>query len=629
MSASVPKLPPTQPDAATHVRRVAETVNNILGFKHDDSRIRTPAEVSAGVTPVNYSYAPGDVRRYGADATGVLDSSAAFTAAGSIAGTVYLLAGTYLIGNNVTVGSAVVAYPGALIRPASSKTLTFSGPIEAGNYQIFDLSLGGLIALPRMTSDVWAEWWGATGDNAKTNNEVPINQAIAALAVGIVPGGYGGFVNLSRGVFLISDSINLTDQITIRGHATFYTLIKANAATFNAATPQMILAKFGTAPMFNSRIEQLRIDAADLGTITNVIYAPAWQEKCGTDNVYIANFKTNGILFDTGYGGASQWKIRRTEIISATDTFAGGCIVISTPGSVGWLSLELEEVQCASFPATVTFTGGISSGATSATLSVPWAYATGAWNVLFSDGENRAVTLTNGLTTATWSGGLSNNVTANASGVSPNALGIVGTGRVIFNVSDVHFEGLNEGFILSTAACVVGSSIQTDGNATVTEVFHCGASWTGTINGFGFMRGGASTYIDDRSRGPYALANAPGLGGYPGGQGGGNWSMQTIWPPNSSKAVASARCPAGAASGSFSYAQGFSGGYVHNSTGNYGFTLSPSMDAVGNYHVIATSDQPQTSVTQTSGTQFSVLTKTSAGVANDAGWIGVEVYHSP
>lgn len=38
----------------------------------------TAAEIAAGVTPAAYQYQPGDVRRYGADDTGVADSSVAF-----------------------------------------------------------------------------------------------------------------------------------------------------------------------------------------------------------------------------------------------------------------------------------------------------------------------------------------------------------------------------------------------------------------------------------------------------------------------------------------------------------------------------------------------------------------------
>jgi len=42
---------------------------------------QTAAEISAGVTPSNYGYQPGDVRRYGADATGSADSTTAIQSA--------------------------------------------------------------------------------------------------------------------------------------------------------------------------------------------------------------------------------------------------------------------------------------------------------------------------------------------------------------------------------------------------------------------------------------------------------------------------------------------------------------------------------------------------------------------
>lgn len=62
----------------------------------------------------------------------------------------------------------------------------------------------------------------------------------------------------------------------------------------------------------------------------------------------------------------------------------------------------------------VAFTGAISSGAISATLATNWVYPNGAYNVWFSDNEQRSVTFSNSATTATWTGGLSATVTAAA-----------------------------------------------------------------------------------------------------------------------------------------------------------------------------------------------------------------------
>jgi len=64
--------------------------------------------------------------------------------------------------------------------------------------------------------------------------------------------------------------------------------------------------------------------------------------------------------------------------------------------------------------AALSFTAPLSSAAVSATLSANWPRDTGLWTVTFSNGDARAVTLTNGATSATWSPGLSSGATASA-----------------------------------------------------------------------------------------------------------------------------------------------------------------------------------------------------------------------
>jgi hypothetical protein len=80
-----------------------------------DSLKRTAAEIAAGVAPINYAYAPGDLRRYGADPTGSNNSVAAVNAAlaqsvasGGVAA--YAPGGEYLIGSQVSVPAHAVIY---------------------------------------------------------------------------------------------------------------------------------------------------------------------------------------------------------------------------------------------------------------------------------------------------------------------------------------------------------------------------------------------------------------------------------------------------------------------------------------------------------------------------------------
>ncbi len=71
------------------VRDILEAIHQRRGgpnsgsdfFSTIDSYARTAQEIAALITPTNFSYLPGNVLRYGADPTGVVDATAAFNAA--------------------------------------------------------------------------------------------------------------------------------------------------------------------------------------------------------------------------------------------------------------------------------------------------------------------------------------------------------------------------------------------------------------------------------------------------------------------------------------------------------------------------------------------------------------------
>lgn len=90
----------------------------------DPSRARTAAEIAAGVVPANYAYAPGDVRRYGADPTGVADSSTAFANAFLVKGLITAV-GTFKIGTALVMDGATTS----LIGPATINSTVASGQV--------------------------------------------------------------------------------------------------------------------------------------------------------------------------------------------------------------------------------------------------------------------------------------------------------------------------------------------------------------------------------------------------------------------------------------------------------------------------------------------------------------------
>lgn len=73
------QLPTTGLDDTNHRRRHREITNSILTHQFDDSKVRTPAEIAAGVTPVNYAYLPGVDLRYGVVRDNATDNQTALT----------------------------------------------------------------------------------------------------------------------------------------------------------------------------------------------------------------------------------------------------------------------------------------------------------------------------------------------------------------------------------------------------------------------------------------------------------------------------------------------------------------------------------------------------------------------
>lgn len=85
----LPKLPTAintkGVDDINQRRRRIETLNGVLDFTFDDSRVKTRQEVAADIEPVNKAYRELDVKRYGAVGDGVTDDTPAFNRAAQVA----------------------------------------------------------------------------------------------------------------------------------------------------------------------------------------------------------------------------------------------------------------------------------------------------------------------------------------------------------------------------------------------------------------------------------------------------------------------------------------------------------------------------------------------------------------
>jgi hypothetical protein len=164
----LPKLPTVDLDNVNHRRGARERINSILSHQHDDSRVQTPAEKLAGVTPVNFAYLPGDICRYGRNTDpGTTDMSAALAAASDQAAN----------GGVPVFSSELVHIP--------TETLV-EGPFRQPRQHTFTSDSIVVFALSTVEA-IYPEWWGAVADSntsgTGTDCETAFDAALAAASL--------------------------------------------------------------------------------------------------------------------------------------------------------------------------------------------------------------------------------------------------------------------------------------------------------------------------------------------------------------------------------------------------------------------------------------------------------------
>jgi hypothetical protein len=156
--------------------------------------------------------------------------------------------------------------------------------------------------------------------------------------------GAGGRVRLGAGAFYISATVNFQNYCTLTGMGN-WTLLKAQNGW--AGGSNMINSTNGTSSMFDSRLENLRVDANAKAAITTVHLAQSWQNRCGWYNVTFTNFQGYGIVYQHGYGGAAVLEIDHCDFFP-NDVAAACGAYFTNDASVGWLKLNVKNSTAAS-----------------------------------------------------------------------------------------------------------------------------------------------------------------------------------------------------------------------------------------------------------------------------------------
>lgn len=178
---------------------------------------------------------------------------------------------------------AVVIQKGGKIIKSSTYTLTISGPLTAGKYQIFGSFASGDVTLSRV-SEIYPEWWTTNTTPGTTDMTTAINYAIATATktdshrIPVILDGY----------YSISGPINITaNGTTILGSGFFGGWI---TATHSSAG--FVIDKGGGAITYNVKLKDIYFNGQNLAAtglkITN-------GNECQFENVHLNAFTTYGM----------------------------------------------------------------------------------------------------------------------------------------------------------------------------------------------------------------------------------------------------------------------------------------------------------------------------------------------
>ena len=210
----------------------------------------------------------------------------------------------------------------------------------------------------------------------------------------------------------VSGSVNITDPYVGVGAAAT-AAIEINGGYGVRVTGGQIIMGVGTAA------NGIRLENSESCDIDGAVITESTLAAVVTNN--ITNCRIAPVLKNKTVTGAEAVQINGSAVACKFEAMVSGKASAFTYG--------YRIIGTA-----ITFTGALVA-ATSATLTANWTGETGVHSVVFSDGSIRDVTLTNGATTATWSGAVTASTAATASRVRDSE----------FNCSGVNSRCLNGG----------------------------------------------------------------------------------------------------------------------------------------------------------------------------------------
>lgn len=157
----------------------------------------------------------------------------------------------------------------------------------------------------QFSGDVEAKWFGVS-TSLTTSCHRQLQKAIDYCHNVLL----GGDVILENGTYSIDSTVDMRNRTSLRGKGRSTTL----SLLPNFKNNYAFVFKNGTSSMFNSKLQNLDIKGNGVSTISDIIYAPSWNEQCGLQNVVIRDVANKALFVDNFHGGTASFSLINVEI---------------------------------------------------------------------------------------------------------------------------------------------------------------------------------------------------------------------------------------------------------------------------------------------------------------------------
>lgn len=189
--------------------------------------------------------------------------------------------------------------------------------------------------------------YGAVCDNV-TLDDTPFTRGVS-VASQTIAGAVGAPVILPLGTLVLSSQKTLPNNVRLSGTNKNGSILRASGTWNSGTSPYMLNAINGASSMFDSLLEDLTIDCNNIAGLSGIL-SDAWQENCGPRRCLIYQFRTYGIRYQNGFGGAAFSTIEDCEFFGSAAAAATAGIKVEQISSAGTFILNIKRTTISGAP---------------------------------------------------------------------------------------------------------------------------------------------------------------------------------------------------------------------------------------------------------------------------------------